>query len=140
VYKNEVGGLILRLVLGGVFLLHGLVKFREGISETITRFDGYGIPYAEVVGFGVAGIELLGGFFLIIGFSTRFVSALLVGVMAGAIIFVKFEEGFLNGFEFNVALIGMALYLLIAGSNLLSLDQLFAEKEKASKGKIQFRN
>ncbi|HWK24152.1 MAG TPA: DoxX family protein [Ureibacillus sp.] len=139
-YKNEVGGLVLRLVLGGIFLLHGIVKFKEGIAETITRFDGYGIPYAEVVGFGVAGIELLGGFFLIIGFSVRFVSFLLGSIMVGAIIFVKFEKGFLNGFEFNVALIAMALYLLFAGSNLMSLDKLFTEKEKPSKGKIQFRN
>ncbi|QCR32256.1 DoxX family protein [Lysinibacillus sp. SGAir0095] len=139
-YKNEVGGLVLRIVLGGIFLLHGFVKFKEGISETITRFNEYGIPYAEIAGFGVAGIEVLGGFFLIIGFSVRFVSFLLTALMVGAIVFVKFEQGFLNGFEFNVALIAMSLYLLFAGSRLMSLDQLFTEKEKGSKGKIQFRS
>ena len=139
-YKNEVGGFVLRLVLGGIFLLHGIMKFKEGISETITRFGEYGIPYAEIVGFGVAGIEVLGGFFLIIGFSVRFVSFLLIGIMVGAILFGKFESGFLNGYEFNVALIAMAVYLLFAGSNLMSLDQLFNEKEKSSKGKIQFRS
>ncbi|MFC7685039.1 DoxX family protein [Ureibacillus sp. GCM10028918] len=138
--KNEVGGFVLRLVLGGIFLLHGIVKFKDGISETISMFDGYGIPYAEIAGFGVAGIEVIGGFFLIIGFSVRFISFLLIAVMAGAIIFVKFEQGFLNGFEFNVALIAMAMYLLFSGSNLMSLDQLFAEKNKNPKGKIQFRN
>ncbi|MDI7741318.1 DoxX family protein [Lysinibacillus fusiformis] len=139
-YKNEVGGFVLRLVLGGIFLLHGFVKFKEGISETITRFGEYGIPFNEIAGFGVAGIELLGGFFLVIGFSVRFVSLLLIGVMVGAIVFVKFETGFLNGYEFNIALIAMAVYLLFAGSNLMSLDRLFNEKEKSSKGKIQFRN
>lgn len=140
--KNEVGGLVLRIVLGGIFLYHGFMKFKEGISETITRFHEYGIPYAEIAGFGVAGIEILGGFFLIIGFSVRFVSFLLSAVMVGAIVFVKFELGFLNGYEFDVALIAMALYLLFAGSNLMSLDQLFAEKDKSSKGKgkIQFRD
>lgn len=139
-HKNEVGGLVLRIVLGGIFLIHGFMKFKNGISETITIFDGYGIPYAEIAGFGVAGIELLGGFFLIIGFSVRFVSFLLTAVMVGAIVFVKFEDGFLDGFEFNVALISMSLYLLFAGSNLMSLDQLFVEKNKNPKGKIQFRN
>lgn len=139
-YKNEVGGFVLRLVLGGIFLLHGIVKFREGISETIARFGEYGIPFNEVAGFGVAGIEVLGGFFLIIGFSVRFVSFLMIGVMAGAIVFVKFENGFLNGYEFNVALMAMAIYLLFAGSRMLSLDQLFTEKDKNSKGKIQFRS
>ena len=139
-YKNELGGLVLRIVLGGIMLLHGIVKFKEGIAETVTRFNEYGIPYAQVVGFGVAGIEVLGGFFLIIGFSVRFVSFLLTGVMAGAIIFVKFESGFLNGYEYNVALIAMSLYLFFAGSSLMSLDKLFIEKEKPSKGKIQFRS
>lgn len=140
--KNEVGALILRIVLGGIFIIHGLAKFQGGISETISRFEGYNIPYADIVGFGVAGIELIGGFFLIIGFSTRFISALLIGVMAGAIVTVKFEEGFLNGYEYNVALIGMALYLLCAGSRLMALDQLFLEQDikTSNKGKIQFRN
>ncbi|MEK9198112.1 DoxX family protein [Ureibacillus sp. 179-F W5.1 NHS] len=139
-YKNEVGGLFLRIVLGGIFLLHGLTKFQEGIAETISRFQGYQIPYAEIVGFGVTSIELIGGFFLIIGFSVRFVSILMIGIMVGAIVTVKFEQGFFDGYEYNVALIAMALYLLFSGSKLMSLDQLFTTKEKNSKGKIQFRN
>ncbi|MBD8025147.1 DoxX family protein [Ureibacillus sp. Re31] len=139
-YKNEVGGLFLRIVLGGIFLSHGLTKFQEGIGETITRFEGYQIPYAEIVGFSVAGIELIGGFFLIIGFSVRFVSTLMIGIMVGAIVTVKFKQGFFDGYEFNIALIAMALYLLFSGSKLMSLDQLFTTKDKNGKGKIQFRN
>lgn len=139
-YKYEIGTLILRIVLGGIFLFHGIVKFQEGIQETISRFEGYGIPYAEIAGYGIAGIELLGGFFLIIGFSVRFVAMLMIVIMSGAIYFVKLELGFLNGFEYNVALLAMALYLVFSGSNMMALDQLLAEKEKPSKGKIQFRN
>lgn len=139
-YKNEVGGFFLRMVLGGIFLSHGLTKFQEGITETISRFEEYQIPYAEIVGFSVAGIELIGGFFLIIGFSVRFVSTLMIGIMVGAIVTVKFKQGFFDGYEFNIALIAMALYLLFSGSKLMSLDQLFTTKEKNGKGKIQFRN
>ncbi|RHW37641.1 DoxX family protein [Lysinibacillus yapensis] len=141
-YKYEIGAFFLRVVLGGIFLIHGVIKFQKGISETITRFAEYGIPYSELVGYGVAGIELLGGFFLIIGFSTRFIASLMIGIMAGAIYFVKGELGFLDGFEYNAALIAMSLYLVISGSTMMSLDKLFAEKEKekVSKGKIQFRS
>lgn len=128
--KYEIGALIIRVVLGVIFFVHGLTKFQEGINETVTRFAEYGIPYAQYVAYGVGGIELLGGFFLIIGFSVRFVSALLITVMVGAIMKVKLEAGFLNGYEFNVALIAMASYLLVAGSRLLALDKLFTSEPK----------
>ncbi|RKQ16010.1 DoxX family protein [Lysinibacillus endophyticus] len=136
--KYEIGALIIRVVLGVIFFVHGLTKFQEGINETVTRFAEYGIPYAQYVAYGVGGIELLGGFFLIIGFSVRFVSALLIAVMVGAIMKVKLEAGFLNGYEFNVALIAMASYLLVAGSRLLALDKLFTSEPK-KKARIEFK-
>lgn len=137
-YKNEFGALIIRIVLGSIFLIHGLAKFQEGIAETIKRFESYNIPYADYVSFGVAGVELIGGFFLIIGFSVRFVSALLIIIMTGAIVFVKFDAGFLNGYEYDVALLAMSSYLLFGGSRLLALDKLFVGNPK-KKSKVEFR-
>mgnify|MGYP001953833133 CR=1 FL=1 len=136
--KYEFGALFIRVVLGVIFLLHGVTKFQEGIDVTATRFAEYGIPNAEYIAYGVGGIELLGGFFLIIGFSVRFVSALLIAIMVGAIWKVKLEAGFLNGYEFNVALIAMASYLLVAGSRLLALDKLFTDEPK-KKARIEFK-
>ncbi|RUL55552.1 DoxX family protein [Lysinibacillus antri] len=136
--KNELGALVLRVVLGIIFFIHGLTKFQEGINVTVERFTGYNIPYAEFVAFGVGGIELIGGLFLIIGFSVRFVSALLIGVMIGAIVTVGYDKGFLGGYEFNLALIGMATYLMLAGSRLLALDKLFTSEPK-KKGRIEFK-
>ncbi len=137
-YKSEFGAFIIRVVLGSIFLLHGLAKFQEGIGETVKRFESYNIPYAGYASFGVAGIELLGGFFLIIGFSVRFVSALMIIIMTVAIATVKFDEGFLNGYEYNVALLAMSSYLMFAGSRLLALDKLFVADPK-KKSKIEFR-
>ena len=138
---NEVGGLFIRIVLGGIFMLHGLTKFQNGVAETIKQFESYQIPYAEIISIAVIGIELIGGFFLIIGFSTRFVSFLMIGVMIGAIFTVKLSEGFLFGYEYNVALIAMSLYLVFAGSRFMAVDQLFLQDEKNfKKGSIQFRN
>ncbi|WP_332648080.1 DoxX family protein [Lysinibacillus sp. 54212] len=139
--KNEIGACILRIVLGGIFIIHGLAKFQGGITETISRFESYNIPYAEVVGYSVVGVEVIGGFFLIIGFSTRFISLLFIAIMIGAIVTVTFEQGFLNGYEYNIALIGIALYLLLAGSRFLALDGLFIDKKKTSnKRKNKFRS
>lgn len=138
--RNEIGALILRLIVGVIFIFHGLDKLQGGITETITQFKEYSIPYAEIAGYCVVGVELIGGIFLIIGFSIRFVSLLLIVLMIGAIMTVKFEQGFLNGYEFNIAIIGIALYLLLSGNRLLALDQLFNHKKKTSnRGKNKSR-
>lgn len=138
--SNEIGAFFLRVVLGGIFVIHGLTKFQGGLAETINRIEAYNIPYAEIAGYCVAGIELIGGLFLIIGFSTRLISFLLILIMIGAIVTVTFEQGFLNGYEFNIALIGMALYLLFAGSRFMALDRLFIANRTSNKRKRKSRS
>ncbi|MFJ8235256.1 DoxX family protein [Ureibacillus sp. NPDC094379] len=131
--QNEFGTLFIRMILGAIFTIHGFEKFKEGIQETIGRFEGYEIPYAEYVAFGVAGVELIGGFFLIIGFSTRFIAALFAIIMIGAIVKVRFELGFINGYEFNLALLAMSLYLLFGGSKMMALDNFLGQSKKKRK-------
>ena len=130
--KNEVGALILRLVLGITFFVHGFVKFSGGIENQVVWFSSIGLPgfFAYVV----AIIELVGGFALIIGLGTKVISALLAIIMIGATLKVKLSLGFLGngqmaGYEFDVALFAMAAYLAINGSKLLSLNQLIFKKD-----------
>ena len=54
--------------------------------------------------------------------------------MAGAIATVKYQVGFLHGYEFNLALMAMAVYLLFASNRFLALDN-FIVKGKAKKNK-----
>ena len=42
--KNEVGSVILRIVLGITFFIHGLDKFQAGIGNIAGYFDSLGIP------------------------------------------------------------------------------------------------
>ena len=42
--KIEVSTLILRLVLGVTFFVHGLVKFQGGIENIVGWFDAIGLP------------------------------------------------------------------------------------------------
>lgn len=125
--KTEIGNVIIRVVLGIIFTVHGYDKFLGGIMNVADRFEGYGIPFATVAAFGVAFIELIGGIFLILGFSTRFIATILIIIMVGAIATVHFDEGFLQGYEFNVALMAMASYLAISGSKLYALDNRFVK-------------
>ncbi len=68
--KNvEIGSLIIRLVLGFTFLVHGFQKWQGGIENTVGFFDSLGIP--GFMAYIVATIELVGGILIILGLATR---------------------------------------------------------------------
>ena len=133
--KNEVGALILRVVLGITFFVHGFVKFQGGIENQVGWFSSIGLP--GFLAYIVAIIELVGGFALFIGFGTKIVSVLLAILMIGATVKVKLALGFLGngqmvGYELDVVLLAISIYLAINGSKFLSLDHLIFQKD--SKG------
>ncbi len=134
--KSEFGGFILRIVLGVIFIVHGLAKLQEGITAVADRFASYNLPFPEVFAYGVTGLEIIGGIFIVIGFSIRLFAFLFILLMAGAIATVKFAVGFLQGYEFDLALMAMATYLLFASNRFLALDNFIVEgKEKRNKVK-----
>ncbi|WHY79553.1 DoxX family protein [Neobacillus sp. WH10] len=129
--KNEVGVVILRIILGVIFFIHGLVKFQGGIENIAGWFDSIGIP--GFMAYVVASIEVIGGIALIIGLGTRIVSSLFVFLMIGAIIKVKLAAGFLGngeiaGYELELAYLAMALFLAINGSKQFSVGQFLVKK------------
>ncbi|MGJ7922046.1 DoxX family protein [Neobacillus sp. LXY-4] len=135
--NHEVGTLILRVVLGLTFFVHGLAKFQGGIENTVGWFGSIGLP--GFLAYGVAILETVGGIALVIGLGSRVISALFAILMLGATIKVKLALGFLGngqmaGYELDIALFAMSLAIAITGSQLLSVDQLLF-KEKESKGK-----
>ncbi|OLN21244.1 oxidoreductase [Domibacillus antri] len=121
--KNEAGALILRVTLGIIFFVHGLVKFQGGIGNTAGWFDSIGLP--GFLAYIVATVELVGGIALILGIGTKVVSALLALILIGATLKVKLAAGFLGngqvaGYEFDLALLAIAVYLVLNGSKLFS--------------------
>jgi putative oxidoreductase len=126
--KIEVSTLILRLVLGATFFIHGLVKFQGGIENIVGWFDSIGLP--GVLAYGVAVLEMVGGLALIIGLGSRIVSGLFVLLMLGATVKVKLAGGFLGngqgaGWELDLALLAMALFIAINDSKMFALDKVF---------------
>jgi putative oxidoreductase len=131
-FKHELGALILRVTLGVIFFIHGLVKFQGGIENIVGWFESIGLP--GFMAYGVALVELIGGAALVIGIGTRLVSALLAILMIGATLKVKLAVGLLGngqmaGYELDLAFLAMAVYLLINGSKLLSVSQLIFYKD-----------
>ena len=126
--KIEVSTLILRLVLGATFFIHGLAKFQGGIENIVGWFDSIGLP--GVLAYGVAVLEMVGGLALIIGLGSRIVSGLFVVLMLGATVKVKLAGGFLGngqgaGWELDLALLAIALFIAINDSKMFALDKVF---------------
>jgi putative oxidoreductase len=131
--KFEASTLILRLVLGVTFFVHGLVKFQGGIENIVGWFDSIGLP--GVLAYGVALLEMVGGIALIVGLGSRIVSALLVLLMLGAIVKGKLAVGFLGngqgaGWELDLALLVMALFIAINDSKMFALDKVLFKGQK----------
>ena len=130
--KNEIGALILRVTLGALFLIHGIVKFQGGIENIVGWFESIGLP--GFMAYGVASIEIIGGLALFIGLATRFVSVVFALLMIGATLKVKLSVGLLGngqmaGYELDLAFLAIALYLAINGSKVLSVSHLFFHKD-----------
>jgi len=71
--------------------------------------------------------EFVGGILVMLGFITPLAALALIVVMIVAVITVHLRNGFFvtnGGYEFNLALAGMALTLLIVGAGAYSLDSV----------------
>lgn len=131
--KYEVSSVILRVVLGITFFVHGLVKFQGGIENTVGWFSSIGLP--GFLAYGVALIELIGGIALILGLFSRVVAGLLAVIMLGAILTAKLSAGFLGngqtaGYELDLALMAIAIAIAITGSKAYALDQFIFNKKE----------
>jgi putative oxidoreductase len=126
----NVGLLVLRVVLGVIFAAHGAQKLfgsfgGPGLKGTAGFHGQLGIkpPFLMAVVAGLA--EFVGGILIAVGFLTPLAAVALILTMAVAVFTVHLKNGFFSmngGYEFNLALAGMALTLLITGAGALSLD------------------
>lgn len=133
--KPEAGLAALRVILGAIFVYHGFGKLFGGIETTAGFFGMLGIPAPVASAWLVGIVEFFGGLALITGLGARVASALLVPTMLVAIMTVHWANGFANtnitgmgeqgpvfgmpGWEFNLALIGGLLGVLLGGAGSL---------------------
>jgi len=100
------GMLLIRLVVGSVFIVHGWDKI-QNIEGIIGFFGSLGL--ASIFAYLVAWTEFLGGIAVLIGLFYKYAAYLLAVVMVGAIYLVKFKMGFSGGYEFDLLLLVSAL-------------------------------
>jgi len=63
--------ILIRLVVGGVFLNEGILKFLYPVAQAAGRFAKIGIPYPDFFGPFVATVETVCGVMVILGLLTR---------------------------------------------------------------------
>ena len=129
---RDIGILIARLVLGVIFLAHGLQKFNSwGYEGTKAGFEGMGVPAPAVSAFVATWIEILGGLALILGVLVPVFGVLLFLLMLGAFFIVHVENGIYvgdGGFELVAALGAGALLLAAVGAGAFSVDRFLTRK------------
>jgi putative oxidoreductase len=124
----DFGLLVLRLVLGGTFIAHGLQHLFgtfHGVGihgfEAFVRTSGYVDP--TVLAYVAGGTELAGGGLIVLGLFTPLAAAALLGLLANVIV-LKWPLGFFEpGYELELALSGAAFAILFAGPGRVSLDR-----------------
>jgi putative oxidoreductase len=129
--KNVLVPLLLRLALATIFIYHGLDKVGKD-GGTNWHPGGPDAPPAAVQ-LSVAWGELLGGVALGLGFLTRLAALGIIAIMLGAIVTVTWQNGFDNtkhGFEYNFAIIVMALCLVLSGPGPIAVDRVFRLRRK----------
>lgn len=124
----DVGLLVLRVVTGLVFFMHGWQKLVDnGLDGTQMGFEAMGAPMPAISSVIVTFVELIGGAMLIAGAFTRLVSILLVVDMICAMLITHIDFGFFvmnGGVELVLLLGGAALALVFTGAGRYSADEL----------------
>ncbi|MGG4455943.1 DoxX family protein [Brevibacillus porteri] len=129
--RFEWSALILRVIAGLTFAIHGVAKFQMGLENVAGFFGTMGLP--AFIAYLVAFLEVVGGIGLILGLGTRVFAGALSVVMLGAIFTAKLAAGFLGGeggagYELDLALLAMLVALGISGSSKFALDAILFGK------------
>jgi uncharacterized membrane protein YphA (DoxX/SURF4 family) len=125
--------LLVRLLVGGVFLSEGIQKFIYADALGAGRFAKIGIPAPAVMGPFVGVVETVCGLMLILGLLTRVAAAPLIIDMLVAIATTKIPILLKSGFwamaheaRTDYSMLLGSVFLLLAGSGRLSLDARIA--------------
>lgn len=126
----HLGLLILRLVVGLLFVGHGAQKLfgiwgGHGLAGTAGFFDSIGLKPGRLHAAAAGVLEFAGGLLLALGLFTPFAAAALIAVMTAAVLSVHLPKGIWStsgGYEYNLVLASVAFALAAIGAGNWSLD------------------
>ena len=130
--------LLIRLLVGAVFLSEGIQKFLFPAEIGAGRFEKIGLPWPEILGPLVGAFEIVCGTLVLLGLFTRLAVIPLLAIMGVALYTTKIPILLKSGFwkmaheaRTDFSMLMGALFLLIVGAGAWSLDSWL--QQRASK-------
>jgi putative oxidoreductase len=125
----DLGLLILRIVVGGLFVGHGLQKLfgwfgGHGLQGTGQFFESIGYRPGRFMALVGGLTEAVGGLLLLSGLLTPLGAAMVIAMMINAIVTVKRSAGLWNGYELDLLYAVAAVGLAFTGAGAYSVDAL----------------
>ena len=139
-----VGTTVLRVVVGAVFVGHGLQKLKgywggpglDGVEKMMESMEMHPAPLQAKA---VAYAETLGGAALALGVATPYAGATLIATMITAVRKVHLKNGPWNskgGYEFNAVLTAAVVAIVADGPGTVSLDAIVGKRRAGIGGAI----
>ena len=133
---NSKTTIIIRLIVGIVFLSEGIQKFLFPAIRGAGRFEKIGLPFPDFLGSFVGTFEILCGILILIGLLTRIASIPAFIIMVIALATTKFEilsnDGFwqmMHSSRTDLAMLLGSLFLMIKGGGKWSFDKMLMKNE-----------
>jgi putative oxidoreductase len=137
---NHWAPLLLRIVMGYGFMVHGWAKLSRGPANFEKLLVQLGVPLHHLASWVVPFVELLGGFALLMGAFVSIAAIPLIVVMLTAIFTVHLKYGFSSiktvglgpdgplfgppGYEVALLYLAGLIALILGGAGILSIDSL----------------
>jgi putative oxidoreductase len=128
------GVLLLRLVIGAVYVMHGYLALALLGPHTLAGYIarmGYPSALGTVLAWYLIAAHLVGGVFIIIGLWTRWAALANIPPMASAVLLLHLPQGFfmkplsptsVGGYEFSLTVLVATIALVFLGSGAVSID------------------
>ncbi len=137
--------LLIRWMVGAVFLSEGWQKFLFPALRGAGRFEKIGLPVPEFLGGFVGGFEVVCGLLVLAGLLTRLASVPLIVIMLTALATTKAEvlaeKGFwelLHGSRTDWSMLLGSLFLLVEGGGRWSVDRWLLRR-KAGRPRAEYK-
>lgn len=124
--SNDLAALLLRLIVGGLFIYHGYMK--------IASFNEYYSTFPDLIGIGgklsfilVIFAEFFCGIFVALGFLTR-ISIIPITITMTVAYFIAHKADAFNIKELPFAFLLLTIVVFVLGSGRISLDRIMFKK------------
>ncbi len=128
--STDLAALVLRLVVGAIFIVQG---YRKAFAPAGSKGSGAalremiaaeGLPAPALLARVVALVELVGGGLIVLGLATRIAAVPLGLTLLVAIVRFKWKDGFQGGWDWPLSVLAGTVALFVLGAGRWSFDHL----------------